>query len=186
MATSKIDLISAALVLIGDKPVNSLTGNDRRQQVANALYDSVKEAELSKHRWGFARKKAQLSLTTETPVDDEWQSIYQLPTDLITLIKLKPNVNYQVLGDKVYTNLSQALYCDYIYNTSESEFPAYFTKLMQYALAVEFSTSIRDSSAAQANMASLYNDTARMARYTDSQQHPQTPIQHRPFINVRF
>lgn len=183
---SKIDMISAALVLIGDKPLNSLTGNSRQQQTANALYNSIVQMELTKHRWGFARKKAQLSLTTDVPVDQEYKSIYQLPSDLLVLIKLYPNTNYQVLGDKVYTNLSQALYCDYIYNTPESDWPAYFVKTIEYALAVDFATSIRDSSAIQSNMAALYKETSRSARFTDSQQHPQTPIQHRPFINVRL
>ena len=28
-------------------------------------------------------------------------------------------------------------------------------------------------------------NASRMARFTDSQQHPQTPIQDRPFISVR-
>lgn len=182
---SKIDIISAALVLIGDTPINSLTGNDRQQQVANALYQSVVEMELTKHRWGFARRKAQLSLTTEVPVDKEYKSIYQLPSNLLVLIKLYPNTNYQILGDKVYTNLSQSLYCDYISNVDESHWPAYFVKSVQYALAVEFATSIRDSSSIQGNMASLYDTASRSARYTDSQQHPQTPIQHRPFIDVR-
>lgn len=183
---SKIDLVSSALVLIGDKPINSLTGNDRRQVVANNLYDNIVKNELSKHRWGFARKKAQLSLTTETPVDNEWRSIYQLPTDIIVLIKLYPNANYQILGDKVYTNVSQALYCDYIYDTPESEWPYYFSKMIEYALAIDFSTSIRDSSTIQQNMAALYESAARNARYQDSQQHPQIPIQNRPFIDVRF
>lgn len=183
---SKIDLISAALVLIGDTPINSLTGNDRRQQVANALYDSVAKNELSKHRWTFATKKAQLSLTTEVPVDNEFQSIYQLPSDIINLIKIYPNGRYRLLGDKLYTNFNQALYCDYIYDAPESEWPVYFSKMIEYALAVEFSTSIRDSSSLQSNMSALYQNSSRMARYTDSQQQPQTPIQHRPFINVRF
>ncbi len=183
---SKIDLISAALVLIGDTPINTLTGNDRKQQVAAAIYDGVAQNELTKHRWGFARKKAQLSLTTDTPVDQEWRSIYQMPSDLLVLTKLYPNCNYQVLGSKVYTNISSALYCDYIYNVPESEWPAYFSKAVEYALAIDFATSIRDSSTIQQNMAALYETTARNARYQDSQQHPQTAIQDRPFINVRF
>jgi len=113
MAT-KIDLVSAALVLIGDTPINSLIGNSRAQQVANALYDSIVQNELTKHRWGFARAKAQLALTTDTPVDQEWQSIYQLPADILFLIKLYPSVNYQIYGNKVYTNNNGPLYCDYI------------------------------------------------------------------------
>ena len=111
MAT-KIDLVSAALVLIGDTPINSLIGNSRSQQVANTLYDSIVNNELTKHRWGFARSKAQLSLTTDTPIDQEWQSIYQLPSDILFLIKLYPSVNYQIYGSKVYTNNTGKLSCD--------------------------------------------------------------------------
>ena len=183
---SKIDLISQALVLIGDQPINSLTGSDRRQATANAIYDTTVQNELSKHRWGFARRKAQLSLTTEKVIDDEFRSAYQLPTDLISLIKIKPMSNYQVYGDKILTNMSQAVYCDYIANVDESEWPVYFAKMITYALAVDMSTAIRDNSTIQSNMAALYESAARNARFTDSQQHPQTPIQHRPFIDVRF
>ena len=184
---SKIDLISSALVLIGDTPINNLTGNNRFQQVANALYDGIIENELSKHRWGFARAKAQLSLTTDTPIDNDYRSIYQLPSDMLFLIKIRPNVqDYQILGDKLYSNLSGKVTADYIYNAPESEWPAYFAKLVEYALAIEFSVSIRDSSTIQQNLSVLYQEQARIARFTDSQQHPQEPIAHRPFINVRF
>lgn len=183
---SKIDLISSALVLIGDAPINSLSTGGRAQEVANSLYDRIVANELSKHRWGFARAKAQLSLTTDTPADSEWRSIYQLPSDLITFIRIRPNVNYQIYGDKVYTNTAGALYCDYIYGAPESEWPEYFAQTIVYALALDFSTSIRDSSSIAGEMAARYENASRMARYTDSQQHPQQPILHNPFADVRF
>lgn len=183
---SKIDLISSALVVIGDAPINSLTGNSRAQQVANSLYDRIVKNELSKHRWGFARKKAQLSLTTDTPEDNEYRKIYQLPTDMLHLIKLNPNINYQIYGDKVYCNYEQKLVADYIYEAPESEWPEYFSQMIVYALALDFAAAIRDSNSAQANLSVQYENASRMARYTDSQQHPQTPIVHRPFIDVRF
>lgn len=183
---SKVDLISNALILIGDNPINSLTGSGRAQQVGNNLYDNIVQNELTKHRWGFARTKAQLSLTTETPVDQEWRSIYQLPSDLLVLIRLYPSTSYQVLGDKVYTNVSQELHCEYITNVDESNWPVYFSKMIEYALAKDFATSIRDSSSSRGEMTNEYMNASRMARFTDSQQHPQTPIQNRPFINVRF
>lgn len=183
---SKIDLVSNALILIGDTPINSLTGNSRREQVAANLYDNIVKNELSKHRWGFARKKAQLSLLVDEPIDNDWRSIYQLPTDMIALIKLNPNVDYQIYGDKVYTNLSQELHCDYIYDAPESEWPIYFSKMIEYALARDFASSIRDSAASADRMAQEYVNASRMARYTDSMQHPQKPIVNKPFISVRF
>mgnify|MGYP003115477983 CR=1 FL=1 len=61
MAT-KIELISNALILIGDLPITSLDGNTRAQTVANNLYDNIVQSELTKFTWGFARKKAQIDL----------------------------------------------------------------------------------------------------------------------------
>lgn len=182
---SKIDLVSNALILIGDDPVNDLVGNDRRKVVANNLYSNIVKNELTKHRWGFARKKGQLSLLTAKPIDMEWDRSYELPTDLITLIKLYPSIKYQVYGSQVYCNYNQALYCDYIYSVPEAQWPPYFSKMIEYALARDFSTSLRDSSASRGEMAAEYEIASRMARYTDSQQHPQTPIQNNPFIDVR-
>ena len=184
--SSKIDLISSALVLIGDTTLNSLDDNSRQANVANSLYDNIVQNELTKHRWGFARRKAQLNLLVDEPIDDEWQSIYQLPSDLLVLIKLNPRSDYNIYGNKVYTNLSQALWIDYIKNVAESEWPVHFSKMIEYALAKDFATSIRDSSASRIEMSNEYVIASRMARYTDSQQHPQKPIVSRPFIDVRF
>jgi hypothetical protein len=182
---SKIDLISNALILIGDSPINSIEDNTRAAQVGANLYDNIVQNELSKHRWGFARRKAQLSLTTDTVIDNEWRSVYQLPTDLITLIKIKPNTDYQIYGDKVYCNLNSAVYCDYIANVTENNWPIYFSKMIEYALAKDFATSIRDSSSSRIEMSNEYIIASRMARFTDSSQHPQTPIVHSPFTDIR-
>ena len=183
---SKIDLISSALVLIGDSPINSLTTPGRAQETANALYDDIVKSEISKHRWGFARAEAQLSLTTSTPINDTCQSIYQLPTDLLALIRINPSVPYQILGDKVHCNLSQKLTCEYIADVPESTWPFYFAQMIKYALAANFAPAIRDSNASFNQLSSQYIIESRMARYTDSMQHPQTPIAHHPFTEVRF
>ena len=181
----KIKLISNALILIGDLPVTSLSGNTRAETVANNLYDNIVEAELSKFRWGFARRKAQLGLTTEIPVGNEFQNIYQLPTDMLALIKVDPAINYQILGDKLYANTSGSVYCDYTANVEEGEWPSYFAKMIEYALAMDFAPSIRDSAASADVNAAKYLNASRMARYSDSQQHPTTPLRSQPFISVR-
>lgn len=183
--SSKIDLISNALILIGDVSINDLNGNERRKNVARNLYDNVVDFELTKHRWGFARRKGPLSLITQKPIDNEWARAYELPSDMLLLIKLYPNIPYQVYGSQIYCNYNQTLTADYIYRPNENEWPTYFSKMIEYALARDFSTSIRDSSAARGEMAAEYENASRMARYADSQQHPQTAIQRHPFIDVR-
>jgi hypothetical protein len=183
---SKIQLISNALILIGDLPVTSLDGNTRAQVVASNLYDGIVQNELSKYRWGFARRKAQLSKLVETPIGNEWSTMYQLPADMLVLIKLNPNTRYQILGDKIYINYDGPLYCDYIANVPEHDWPPYFSKMIEYSLGMDFAPSIRDSAVSMELLANQYTNASRMARFTDSQQHPQTPIQDRPFINVRY
>lgn len=186
MAT-KIDLISNALILIGDTPVSSLTGGTRREVVADKLYDNIVQTELSKHRWTFARKQAQITKLVSTPPDpNTWNSVYQLPTDMVFLITVSPDANYQVYGDKLYSNSSADLYADYIYNVAEADWPVYFAKVIEYALAMDFAASIRDSSAARGEMAAAYVNASRMARFTDSQQAPVKRIRSNPFASVRY
>ena len=183
---SKISLISNALLLIGDNTINSLTGSSKAQTTAANLYDNIVQNELSKHRWSFARTKAQISLTTDTPIDLEWKSIYQLPSNMLVFIKTYPQASYQLLGDKLYTNVSGKLVCEYIANVAESTWPTYFAKMIEYALAKDFATSIRDSSASRQEMSNEYIIASRMARFTDSQQRPVEQIRDRPFIDVRY
>lgn len=182
----KLSLINNALILIGDTPLDSLTDGTRAQIVATSLYDNIVENELSKHRWGFARKKAEITKDAVPPVGDEWQSKYNLPGDLITLIRLEPSIPYQVFTNTVHCNYSGTLYAEYIYKPAESGWPPYFAKLIEYALAMDFAPAIRDSAASMELTANQYQNASRMARYTDSQQHPQTSIAYRPFIDVRF
>lgn len=186
MAT-KIELISNALILIGDTPVSSLDGGTRREVVADSLYDGIVQNELTKHRWTFARKQAEITKQAGTPPDPNgWASIYQLPADLLFLITVTPDSNYQVYGDKLYSNSSGELYADYIYNAPETEWPVYFCRVIEYALAMDFAASVRDSSAARGEMAAAYVNASRMARFTDSQQAPVERVRSNPFANVRY
>jgi len=185
---SKIELISNALILIGDTPINSLDGGTRRETVARNLYDNIVQNEMTKHRWGFARRLAQISLTTEEVIDKSlrWRSIYQLPSDMLFLINVTPDNTYALYGDKLYSQSSQALYADYIANVPESEWPVFFSKMIEYALAMDFAASIRDSATARNEMAFAYQNQSRMARYTDSQQYPTERVVSNPFTNVRY
>jgi hypothetical protein len=201
MAT-KLGLINSALILIGDVPLTSLTSGTRAQVVATTLYDNIVQSELSKFRWGFARRQEQLiragapGVGILKPLFD-WSAVYRLPANMVSLIRLSPNIPYQVYSEEisspepagnqaVYVNYEGDLFADYIYNASEVDWPSYFSKMIEYALAMDFAPAIRDSAASMELLANQYLNASRMARYTDSQQHPQTAIQDRPFINVRY
>lgn len=183
---SKIDLINSALVLIGDKPLNSLTEDRRAAVAALAIYSDVFEGELNKHRWGFARTIASLNLLAAKPKIATFNYAFQLPTDLLVAVRLIPNeYDYKRYGYEIYSN-QPAVQLDYIRKVTEAELPSYFVRLMTYALARDLSIAIRDESDRFQAMDIRYKEEARNARFQDSAEFPQEPIQDVPFISVRF
>jgi hypothetical protein len=181
---SKINVISNALLLIGDKTISTLNEGTARALVASNLYDSIYESELASHPWGFARTLATLSLTTQASEIDTWDNVYQLPTDFITLYRFHPIGDYEVYGDKIYTNLTNVT-IDYTAKVQEAGWPGYFQAMMQYALAKDFAVSIRENTEMASYMTKMYLGAAQKARAYDSKQKIQRPIQSAPFLEVR-
>jgi hypothetical protein len=183
MAT-KLNTISNALLLIGDQTINSLDEGSFRATVATNLYDNIYEAELASHTWGFARKLGNLSQTTSAPIVDKWKYIYQLPTDLISILTFYSRGDYEVYGDKIYSN-QKTLTIDYYAKVSETLWPGYFAKLMEYALAKEFAIPIRENTSTADLMYKMYLGMGQKARALDSKQRIPRPIQDAPFLNAR-
>jgi hypothetical protein len=183
MAT-KIQTISNALILVGDDTINTLGDGSYRARVTENLYDNVYEAELATHPWAFARRLQTLSASVDAPIIDSWEKIYALPSDLITLIRFHEQCDYEIYGSSIYTNAT-TLVCDYIAKVSESAWPGYFAKLMEYSLAKEFSKSIREDNATGQAFYNMYLGMGQKARAADSKQKIQRPIQSAPFLSVR-
>jgi hypothetical protein len=183
---SKIEMINSGLVLVGDKPLNSLTEDRRAAVVANQLYDDIFEAEITKHRWGFARTVVELNQLATSPTVDAYRYAYQLPADYLTAVRVWPNHHdYKQYGNQLWTNQPK-VELDYIRKVTEAELPAYFVRLMTYALARDMSVSIRDEVDRFEAMDIRYKEEGRNARFQDSQSYPQDPIQDAPTTVVRF
>lgn len=180
---SKLDIISAALILIGDKPLSSLSEDRVAAVVASNLYDSAYESALSQHRWRFATGKVQLAQLVAQPVN-EYRYAYQLPSNLIYLQRVFPAVDYEVFEDNLYTDASE-VEIDYTYKPAESELPAYFVKALEYQLAKEFAISITNAMGYFERMAEEERKAWVRARFLDSSQRPNAQITRNPFVDVR-
>jgi hypothetical protein len=183
---SKLDMINQALVLVGDAPLTSLTEDRRAQVVANQIYDTIIYAELSKHRWGFAKSVVLLSQTTNTPINTEYKYEYQLPSDLIKEIRIIPlDYRYIRYSDKLYSNVPN-LKMEYIKKVTEDFYPEYFERAVVYALARDLSIAIRDQMDRFQAMDLRYKEEARNARTQDAQAYPQTPMVDMPTVTTRY
>lgn len=183
MPSSKLDMISAALVLIGDKPLSSLDADRVAATVAAQLYDSTLENALTGYRWRFATGKASLAQLTDTPLND-YSYAYQLPSDLLYVQRVFPTSDYELFEDNLYSNLS-SVQIDYTYRPPESELPAYFVKAMEYELAAQFAISVTDSMTYFERYRAEADLAWKQARFKDSSQRPNRAIIRNPFVDVR-
>lgn len=194
---TKLSMISAALVLCGEKPMNSLTDPRYGAAVGAALFDMVYENELQSNRWRFACKKTQLAQLNVVP-PNEWQFAFQLPTDMLLPIGfwgMGPDRSYEIYSNVIYTNVTSnpgpvnssapVLTFDYMFKPDPGTVPSYFSLLMTYSLAKDMIKPITESDSAASAMQTKYQMQRSRAMYADAQGRPNRRLQHNPFVQVR-
>ena len=194
---TKLSMLSAALVLCGEKPLSSLTDPRYGSAVGAALFDMVYENELQSNRWRFACKKAQLAQVNVTP-PNEWMYCFQLPPDLLLPIGIwgvGPDRSYEIYGNVIYTNITSSpgpinatapvLTFDYLFKPDPATVPSYFSLLVTYSLAKDMLKPITESDTAATAMNVKYNRQRSAAMYADAQGRPNRQLQHNPFVQVR-
>ncbi len=195
ISQTALSMMSAALVLAGEKPLNSVTDPRYGAQVAAALFDMVYENEIQVHPWRFSCKKAALSQLNQTPIN-EWQYAWQIPTDCLAMIGfwgVGPDKLYEIYGGNVlYTNINSnpsiqpaSLIAEYQFKPDPSTIPSYFSLLVTLALAKHFVKPITESDSNRTKCEQAYEVQRGRAMFADSRQRPNRPLQHRPFIQVR-
>lgn len=179
----KIRLISDALVLLGEKPTDSLSVDRYGVTVGASLFERIYENELQSNRWRFAMKKRALSRLVDEPLN-EWQYAYQLPSDCLLPIGTYPSSQYEIYGDRIYSN-NDEVELDYMFKPEITALPAYFTLLLTFSLAKNMIKAITESDAGVQIMTSKYNSQRNTALFADAQGRPNKPIRHNPFVQSR-
>lgn len=87
-ATTEIDLANMALTMLGQQPINDLTDNNNRANLANTRLADVRDSVLRAHSWNCATKRATLATLTDVPT---WgfKSAFVLPVDFVRLVGLE-------------------------------------------------------------------------------------------------
>lgn len=194
---TKLSMLSAALVMCGEKPMNSLTDPRYGAAVGAAVFDMVYENELQSNRWRFACKKAQLARVNVTP-PNEWQYCFQLPTDMLLPVGffgIGPDRSYEIYSNVIYTNVTSnpgpvnssapVLTFDYLFKPDPATVPSYFSLLVTYALAKDMIKPVTESDTAASAMQTKYQIQRSRAMFADAQGRPNRQLQHNPFVQVR-
>jgi hypothetical protein len=116
----------------------------------------------------------------------KWDRKYQLPANVLRIINLEDNEEYEVFEDKLFTNVATARIVCQI-NTPEKDLPSYFIRALQFNLARLFAMSLQEDLAKMKMFdQSADKETAR-ARNIDAQQQPNIsiPDKNYTFLTVR-
>jgi hypothetical protein len=183
---SSIDIVSNALLLLGDEPISSFTEPGAGAQAANNLYPLTKEMVLSYRPWSFALKDQSLSQLSQPPDSKTgYKYAYQMPTDLIRVWEVMPHSNYDIVGSHLYSN-EPSLLMRYVYDVAESLLPAHLVKAMEYQMAAEMAVSVTEDESKAQYYERKARDQLAKASNIDSQGEPQEAIISSPFIEARM
>ena len=180
---TKIGLISKALILLGEQPLNSLSDARYGATVGSNLFEIIYENELQSNRWRFACTKRALSRLVAEPLN-EWTYAYQLPSGMLLPIGVYPRAPYEIYSTHLYTDQS-SVELDYMFKPEISAVPAYFGQLMVYALARDMVKAVTESEAAVQTFGAKYNAQRMRALYADAQGRPNSAIVDSPFTDIR-
>ena len=108
MSQSAIDCCNSALQKVGAASITSFLDNSREARACNLAYDSSRRAELRKHYWNFATKRAVLAPDATAPAFD-FSYQFTMPTDCLRVqLPNDPNLDWKIEGRKILTNYMQS------------------------------------------------------------------------------
>lgn len=199
---TKLSICSDALIMLGANPLSSFTVGTDDAQVADRLYDDVRDTLLMQYAYSWSIKKVKLAQLVQTPIN-EWKYIYALPGNLlgnpkavfnVGAVGATPQRDFEIYGDGLNTNYEN-VWIDYQYRPEPFEFPPYFVRLLKTALAAEFAEPVTDqitkadyfhSRAYGSPAENMRGGLVRVAINIDGADRPAQTIQEFPISDVRF
>ncbi len=166
---SNVGIANRALQLLGAKRIVSLTEDSRNARSINSCFEAIKLAELRKHPWSFAIKRASLAASATAPLFGRSTS-YPLPADFVRLLPPDNELNFntldwQIEGKNIITNDTAPLEIRYIYDvTDPNEMDSLFREVFAAKLAEVTCEEITQSNAKQATAQASYKDIIAEAK----------------------
>ena len=179
-----ISLASNALLLLGHDPIASFTEATAGAEIAENLYEHSYKAILTTHRWRFATKQARLAKLAAKPLS-VFSNQFQMPTDLLYLIRPVNVRNYEVYEDKIYAH-EDSLDIEYIYDIASDMLPSYYAKMFEFYLASQFAIPITGDIDKASYFSQQYEKALIKAKFADSSQRPNDAFLDSPYTDVRY
>lgn len=166
--SSVVGICNLALQLLGDKNITSITEDSARARECNTCYESIRDAELVRHNWNFAIKRAQLPALADAPAFG-FTVQCQLPSDCLRPIFPNTKVDWVIEGRKLLTNAGAPVDIRYMARvTDPNEFNSAFIICLAARMADHMCERITQSNQKKADAKAAYKDALTEARRTNA------------------
>lgn len=170
---SDVQIANRALSKLGDKTIVSLTENSNQGRALNECYVLVRQNEIRRHPWHFAKKRASLAASVDTPeFDFEYQ--YTLPSDCLRVlmpfsgsesVQADNRVDWKIEGRNILSNQEGPLLISYLADiTDPNQFDVAFIDVFASRLAMEVAMRLTGSTEKRKNAAEEYKTSLLEAR----------------------
>jgi len=143
---SKTSISNRCLAKIGETRVSNIANDSsKKAQIINDMWDEVRDALQQSYPWNFTIKRASVALSGTSP---EWgfNNKYLLPVDFLSLLEIRNDPEYEIIGGYIETNSGAPLKIKYIARVEDvGLWDAMFNEAFASQLAVETVESITQS-----------------------------------------
>lgn len=181
MATDETKIANRALIKLGAALIVSLDENRKEAKTMNANFDSVRDAELRKGFWKFAKKRTTLAPNDPAPAF-QWTYAYLLPSDFIRMYEAGEDpmgdIDYEIEGNRLLTNEGPIFYLKYVARIEDaSQFDPLFAEMMSCRLAREGCEALTQSNTKFAKLDEDYKQARLDALMTGAMEEPSKELQ---------
>lgn len=184
---SETDVANSALVKVGRDLITSIDDDNERARVCKNRLPFVRDEVLRAHPWNFALKRVALAKTLVTPEFD-YSSEFQIPNDVLRIIKTNLITSFQasdkkvtttfgsytpawiVEGDKLLSNDDSVKILYIARVTDVSKWPSDFGEVVALRLAAETAYKFTNSRSMSQDLYAQYKEALAFARAFDAQE----------------
>jgi len=184
MATSKVDICSVALSMLGDEAIASFTENTKRAGLCAKLWPAALDTILRLHPWNCAIRRVALAPLTDAPVS-EYAVAFELPADCLRLLEVYGITDYRLEGRTILCDAA-AVTVRFVYRDEDAaSYDALLTSVLQNYMAVLLAYPITKSNVTADAIRKQFSEMLKAAKAVDAQEEPGQTFGDFPLLNAR-
>jgi len=190
---SEVSICNLALQKVGASRINSLTEDSNNAKECNACYETIRDRELRKYTWSFAKARALLAPDADAP-SFEYTYAFTLPADMLRKILVNDTgylsdgecIDYIIEGDQILTSDTTTLYLWYIKQvTDPNMFDTLFIDLLACAIARQICEKLTQSNTKTAAAEDAYQTALAEAQRVGAIEKPTDNAPDDEYITAR-